>query len=48
MSIELQFWSIIIPIETINKCKSLRGFEKFIESQKDRIGLSSSLFVGGL
>lgn len=38
MSIELQFWSIIIPIENINKCKSLGGFEKFIESQKDRIG----------
>jgi len=38
MSVELQFWSIIIPIENINKCKSLGGFEKFIESQKDRIG----------
>jgi hypothetical protein len=38
MAIELQFESIIIPIENINKCKSLGGFEKFIESQKDRIG----------
>jgi len=38
MAVELQFWSIIIPIENINKCKSLGGFEKFIESQKDRIG----------
>ena len=38
MAVELQHWSIIIPIENINKCKSLGGFEKFIESQKDRIG----------
>ena len=38
MSIGLDHWSIIIPIENINKCRSLGGFEKFIESQKDRIG----------
>lgn len=38
MSIELQYDSIIIPIENINRCKSLGGFEKFIELQKDRIG----------
>ena len=30
MAIELQHDSIIIPIENINKCRSLGGFEKFI------------------
>lgn len=38
MAVELQYESIIIPIANIDKCKSLGGFEKFIESQKDRIG----------
>lgn len=39
MAIALQYEGIIIPIENINRCKSLGGFEKFIESQKDRIGI---------
>ncbi len=38
MAVELQYESIIIPIANIDKCKSLGGFEKFIESQQDRIG----------
>ena len=39
MAVALEDKDLIIPIKNIDKCESLGGFQKFMESQKDRIGI---------
>jgi hypothetical protein len=41
VAIRLEFISVVIPIENIERCKSIGGFQRFLESQTYFIGLTS-------
>lgn len=41
MAIRLEFISVVIPIENIERCLTVGGFRRYIESQAYFIGLTS-------